>query len=233
MKLKGIFGKGSGKLGNAVFAVSGGEQLVKEYNPRVSNPNTDAQVEQRAKFKLMSQLARDLASVITFKKEGLKSARNLFVSANIGAVTIVEGIAKVDIQSLTLTGKSTPFPNIQCNAAENNKVSLALLSSATANVSRVIYVACIPNEQDQLEVSEVKIVTEAGQNRTFPTEINKAEENIALFAYGVIDKSAEATTRYDNYAMEGDAVDAKLAFLINSSESFYDYTRTGVGLYEE
>ena len=54
MKLNGIVGKGTGKLGASVFAISGGEQIVRQYNPVVSNPNTDAQVAQRAKLKLMS-----------------------------------------------------------------------------------------------------------------------------------------------------------------------------------
>ena len=76
MKLYGLFGKGSGKLGSSVFAISSGEQIVREYNPVVENPNTPAQVEQRAKFKLLSQLASDLASALAFKKEGLVSTRN-------------------------------------------------------------------------------------------------------------------------------------------------------------
>ena len=79
MKLNGFVGKGTGKLGSSVFAVSGGEQIVRQYNPNVSNPNTDAQVAQRAKFKLMSQLAAVLAPGLAFKKDSLVSPRNKFI----------------------------------------------------------------------------------------------------------------------------------------------------------
>ena len=109
MKLYGLFGKGSGKRGSSVFAISSGEQIVREYNPVVENPNTPAQAEQRAKFKLLSQLATDLANALAFKKEGLVSARNKFIAYNMKAVAYDEPTASVDLQALSVTGGSRQF----------------------------------------------------------------------------------------------------------------------------
>ncbi len=55
-KQTSLFGKISGKLGAVVFSTSGGATISREYNPHVANPNTDAQINQRARMKLMSQL---------------------------------------------------------------------------------------------------------------------------------------------------------------------------------
>ena len=51
MKLVGILGSGSGKLGSSVFSTVAGETVVRQYQPTVANPNTEAQVNQRARMK--------------------------------------------------------------------------------------------------------------------------------------------------------------------------------------
>ena len=56
MKSTGLFGKNSGRVGGVVYSNYRGQQIVRSYQPQVKNPNTKAQVEQRAKFKLVSQL---------------------------------------------------------------------------------------------------------------------------------------------------------------------------------
>lgn len=51
----GIFSKLKGKLAGVVFQQYEGMQVGKEYQPNVKNPNTDAQVQSRARFKATSQ----------------------------------------------------------------------------------------------------------------------------------------------------------------------------------
>ena len=89
MKVRGYL-KGKGKLGNIVCSTIAGETIARDYNPEVSNPNTESQVEQRAKFKLMSQLGSIMAPVIAIAKVKNQSSRNLFVRKNMGA-TVFDG----------------------------------------------------------------------------------------------------------------------------------------------
>lgn len=51
-------------MGNAVFRARSGQQIVTQYNPIVTNPNTEAQQGGRARFKLVSQLAVVFAPTI-------------------------------------------------------------------------------------------------------------------------------------------------------------------------
>lgn len=84
MKLAGFVGTGSGKLGASVFTVRKGVQVVRQYQPVVTNPNTAKQVGVRAVFALLSKNAKLLAGSFAFKAEGIQSERNLFVKRNWG-----------------------------------------------------------------------------------------------------------------------------------------------------
>ena len=50
-------GKFSGKLGAAVFVIRNGKQIVREYNPRPSNPKSAMQLQQRAKGNLAGRIS--------------------------------------------------------------------------------------------------------------------------------------------------------------------------------
>lgn len=89
MKLQGFVGKGSGKLGASVWTVRKGVQVVREYTNRVSNPNTRPQMEQRAKFKLLTQLSAIVADAMSFTTMTPgQSQRNIFMKRNMNAVEV-------------------------------------------------------------------------------------------------------------------------------------------------
>ena len=78
-KVTSLQGKATGKVGSIVYSVSGGQMVAREYQPHVSNPSTVAQTNQRASFKLLSQVAAALAPVIVIPKEGLSATPILFL----------------------------------------------------------------------------------------------------------------------------------------------------------
>lgn len=199
MKLNGFVGKGTGKLGSSIFAVSGGEQIVRQYNPNVSNPSTDAQVAQRAKLKLMSQVAAALASIIAFKKMGLVSARNQFISANIGLCTYENGQAQLDLTRLDLTGAKAALPEIQAQAGSGGAVDVNLSSAAAADVDAVVYAMVHETVDQQLEVVEVKIATTPGQARTFATQMQAGILDNCVYAYGIKYTDEASRNRYADY----------------------------------
>lgn len=202
MKLNGFVGKGSGKLGSSVFAISGGEQIVRQYNPQVSNPQTDAQVAQRAKLKLMSQVAAALASIIGFTKKGLVSARNQFIAANIPYVTFENDAAKLMVGDITLTGSAMAFPEITAVAGAGNTASVNLSSAAAENVDGVLYAAVKETDDQRFEVVAKTLVTTAGVDRTFGGSLSGITTDVYIFAYGLIGINNAAAVKYEDYVTD-------------------------------
>ena len=179
MKQYGILGKGSGKLGSSVFAISGGEQIVRQYNPVVSNPNTAAQVAQRAKLKLMSQIAADLAPILAIPKDGLKSARNQFVSKNISNATFADNAAEVDY---------------------------ALASAAPEDITAVVYCVFKLDSKMQLSLQASSVIETAGDGRSFPFDMEVQGETLIVYAYGLKTGTTGFDMKYEDYEI-GDATD--------------------------
>lgn len=209
MKLNGIFGKGSGKVGESVWAVSGGVQIVRPYNPNVSNPQTPAQMEQRAKFKLMSQIAADLASVIAIPKDGLKSSRNLFVSKNIGLVEYERDNANVMVTDLQLTPGTAYLPGV-VTGGTSEQFQVHLESAPSADVDAVAYILLDKDGDDQLIVKDTALVTEAGAPGTFVTVFDSPGNVAFVLAYGVKSSAAGAGFSYENYSIDKASDLAKL-----------------------
>lgn len=209
MKLNGIFGKGSGKVGSSVFAVSGGEQIVRQYNPEVSNPQTAAQTEQRAKFKLLSQIAADLASVIAIPKDGLKSSRNLFVSKNMGLAMYENDHAEIPVVELQLTPGSAYLPGIILGGtSEHFEVHLA--SAPSADVDGVCYILLGKDPDNQLLVLDSAFTTEPQERGFFDYTFDSPGNVAFVLAYGVKSSAAGSTFFYENYEVANASTLAKL-----------------------
>lgn len=226
MKLNGIIGKGTGKLGSSVFAIIGGVQIMREYNPEVSNPNTVAQIAQRAKLKLMSQLAAALAPALLFVKQGLVSARNQFVSKNIGFASYQNDTASIALNDLQLTPSSVAFPGVGAVSGGAGTLAVSLDGAAAADIKRVAYYVFKEVDDNQLQYVQSTIVTEAGVNRTFPHEFTIANGSYVVYAYGIKDNNTSATMKYENYAAEVEDAEATLAVEAIFRSAAYLPTRT-------
>lgn len=199
MKLNGLLGTGSGKLGSSVFAVAAGTQIVREYVAQVANPSTPAQVNQRAKMKLMTQISAALANVIVIPKEGLVSSRNKFVSSNFPSVSATAGVATVNLPELQITAGSVAIPQISCERDGNGHISVELTSQAPIAVNRLVVAAFEVANGSTLSMLDSIVVEDAGENRTFPTLIANSDSDVVVYAYGVMDLDAAATAKYANY----------------------------------
>lgn len=233
MKLNGLVGKGTGKLGSSVFAISGGEQIVRQYNPNVSNPSTDAQVEQRAKLKLMSQLAAALAPGIAFKKNGLVSARNQFISANIGKTTFSQDGAHIELSKLDLTGGARFLPELAVGQVSAQDTDVALASAADANVQAVVYVLAEYSDGEEISNIDVKVVSTPGNNRLFSAQLMGIQATGILLAYGVVSPSSAKGINYDNYSVYEDGITASafvIRKLISAGAEFTQTKSSGVSL---
>ena len=239
-RITSLYGKTTGKIGSIVFSTSGGETIAREYNPHVANPNTVAQVNQRARMKLMSQISATLSPVIAMTKEGLKSRRNKFVSKNFENSYALNGVAQISYENLQLTDGSVGLPQIVLNAGTQDDSPFAYLASEPAqNVARVVYCVFEKTQENRLALVKSVIATDrnpkghsgyyfyadmAGLSVSFPDIAGEFSKEYVVYAYGMIDTSEKATARYGNLNVQ---TASDIAILVaNRSISYEDYQFT-------
>lgn len=198
MKLNGIGGVGTGKLGSMVYSVRNGQQIVRQYNPIVANPSTQAQVEVRSKMKLMSQLAAIVAPVIAISAEGLKTKRNLFISRNYDLSSYENNMAEIDMANVQLTKSNTAFPDFEVDRSGGESIAIHLSEDATNLFDRVIYCAVISQSDGSLRLWDDVLVTEAGAGGLFPAVLPYTPNAIAIYGYGIRSNSDDAKAAYAN-----------------------------------
>lgn len=226
MKLSGIVGTGTGKMGNAVFSVVGGQQVVRAYQPNVSNPSTLKQINVRARMKLLSQLAAVYAPALAFQGKGLQSARNQFIQKNFINTFANGGTAQVTYENLQLTPGVLGIPQIVAERAQATGIDVQLAEDATGSCSRVVYVLLAKTTENALQFVDSKIIDEAGQNGTFPCNFGYLDGDIVIHCYGMRDTNAAASAKYASYNVQSLSDLATLVATRSLNMSDYQFTRT-------
>lgn len=228
MKLNGLLGTGSGKLGTSVFTTVKGVQIVRQHQPVITNPSTKLQVSQRSRFKLVSQLAASMADVIAIPRIGLTSSRNLFIKKNMPAVLgNVEG-AQVSYEKLQLTNGTAALPDIVATRAGGN-LDLQLASDARAIVNRVIYCIFTKDSSGQLMLNTsavVSVESDAGDDGCFQLQTTDIAGDLAIYAYGMKDTSASASATFGNYKVTNASDIATLVSNRSISSKDFIFTKT-------
>lgn len=216
MKLNGINGKGRGKLGSSVFAVNGGVQIVRLYSDTVRNPNTAAQQNTRARFKLVSQLSASLANVIAIRKVGLVSGRNKFTKINYGATSYSEGVAEVNLNSVKLTDSRISLGGFTADRSSGSAIAVELKQNNAQNVDKMVYVLVRKNEDQSLSVMDSQVVESAGTDGKFAGTLAYSDAPVVVYGYGLRVNTAEAAARFGNMIAPNAAQVAQL--IVTSSE---------------
>ena len=230
-KVTSLYGKTTGKIGSIVFSTSGGQTIAREYNPSVANPNTQAQVNQRAKMKLMSQISASLAQSLAYTKTGLVSARNKFVKRNFGSVYALNGVAQCSYENLQLTEGNLGLPALVLLPSQVEGVRemvVSLNDKPDANVSRVVYNIFSKTEEGKLSFVQSQIVNKSDDEDGLFTASFEGypEGDIVVYAYGMIDTSESATASYGNLNVVTGSDLAKLVATRAISFSDYQFTQT-------
>lgn len=207
---------GSGKLGNAVYAQTGGECIARQYQPNVANPSSEGQVEQRSKFKLMSQLSAALKPSLAIRKEGLKSARNIFTSINAPLATIDDGMASINLNKVQITKSNRGMSDFTADRSSATKIAVALVENMANNLNRVVYAAFTKEVDGSLTAFASVAVDAAGVNGQFPGELPYTTKAVVIYAYGMQETNAKASAAYSNMTVPTAEQVAKL--LASSSE---------------
>lgn len=232
-KQTSLFGKISGKIGAVVFSTSGGETISREYNPHVANPSTQAQVDQRARMKLMSQLSAALSPVLAMTKDGLVSQRNKFTKINFPASYALNGTAQITYENVQITEGNTALPALSAGAGINqDKMQMGVLFSQepSASISRVVYCLFRKTNEGKLEYVKSDInsqrVAQGVEGFFYSAFPNLPIAEYVIFAYGMSDTSERATASYGNLNVVSASDLARLVATRAISFSDYQFTQT-------
>lgn len=215
-KVTGISGKAVGKVGNVVYAVSGGQQIAREYQPHVANPSTDGQVNNRSRFKLLSQLSASLKPIIAIRKEGLVSARNQFQSINYGATSFANETAQINLNVVQLTKSNQSFVGFNADRSGGSNI-VVKLNSAAPNLDRVVYAAYAKRADGSLLMVDSVVTEDAGDDNKFQANLAYSADSVVVYAYGIRDLEAGMSAKFGNLSAPTAENVAKL--IVSSSDN--------------
>lgn len=218
--------------------VGGGTQIA-AIPASVANPNTEMQVETRSKFKLMSQLAANMANVIAIPREGTRSPRNLFFSINSGNAQTTNGVAQISLENVQLTKSSKGLPQIVAvrgGAGDAFALQLVLAGDVSPIASRICYVIMEKTTEGNLALLGDPIVNVTSENKNallnWGATGDVTGKNIVIYAYGMLDRDGAAAAKYGNMQVEGATDVARLVTNRTFSIADYSFTQTrGASLY--
>lgn len=231
-----------GRFNGAVLKgqVGGGTQIA-AIPASVANPNTETQVETRSKFKLMSQLAANMADVIAIPREGTKSPRNLFFSINSENAHTTNGVAQISLENVQLTKSSKGLPQVAVErggADDAFAAKLSLVANVDTIASRVCYVIMEKSSEGNLILLGDPIVNVTNENKNASLNWGATGgldgKNIVIYAYGMLDRDGAAAAKYGNMQVEGSTDVARLVTNRTFSIADYSFTQTrGASLYSD
>lgn len=217
-----IDGKQTGKIGGKVYSVVNGQQVVREYRATIANPNTELQVQSRAKLKLMSQLAAVCAPIIAIKREGKKSGRNIFISQNYELAGFQEDAATINLNQVQLTKGVLSIGEFTADRQDGLNITVELAENMANDIDRVVYVALTKEADGSLHLHDSKVCQIAGDNGSFPQDLRYTDKAVVIYAYGVRENTDKAKAKFNSMKAPNAEQIAKL--LTNRSLSTADFT---------
>lgn len=220
MKLQGMAGKGTGKLGSMVYASVRGTQIVRQYNPIVYNPNTEKQSLQRARFSLLTKMAAMVSPALVFQgREGMVTNRNAFIKANFGKFE--EDEALLNFNDLTLTSgniQAVRYPTVSVNSS-THVMTINMVSAETTFAGFGVAIILAPENADG-KPWVYSAIQSAGNDRTatltvtLPTGGSYGEAYV--IGYPMFYKDGATRTSYANTVVGMDTEsDVAISLLYN------------------
>lgn len=189
---------GSGKIGNVVYAKVAGECVARQYTPEIANPKTVAQTASRSKLKLMSQLSASLADSIAIRKEGLKSARNIFIQKNYDAATVNGSEASINLNRIQLTKSNKGMIGFNADRSGGTAIAVELNENASALFDKVVYSAYRKDANQNLVLVGSQVSETAGADGLFAANLPYSADAVVVYAYGIKITSEAARVAYGN-----------------------------------
>lgn len=218
--------KKTGRVGGSVFAIRNGVTIERAYNPIVANPSTQAQMEARAKLKLMSQISAVLAPYIAMQRVGLVSRRNLFTKVNYPAAVFQNDAAEINVVDIKLTAGVVGLPDLVATPSESGLG--VRLASPVAGLTKVVYVAVVRQGDGAMRVLGSAMATAASTDPdNFAASIApRSFLPTTVLAYGIRINSAAVRAKFDDLVETAEQVATiATALMVTSSDIIFTETR--------
>lgn len=197
----------AGKKAGLVTYYVGDTMLAREYNPHPANPRTEKQVQQRAKIKLLSQIAAVFRPIIAIFPSLGKSSRSIFAKINYPKINAVSTTAEIDYTSVSLTDSSRPITQVAKDIAflpSGVRMLVGLPQEPTKDIKRVFYYLFGKQDNGKLVFLDYYLseIRWSSRNPLYfcwanaPFEIDeegRATRDYLIYAIGMGDYSEEAT----------------------------------------
>lgn len=180
-----------------MYAVRSGEQISRQYQPIVGNPQTPGQIAARAKLKLLSQLSAAYAPIIAIKRRGSVTARNMFIKRNYELAGYADQQADITLADVQLTNSAVPLAGFTVDRSGAN-MALALSDDMGNTLDRVVYVVVKKTDGQELLIANSKVVDFDEVGGTFATTMPKVTGAIVVMAYGIRLNSEAARVAFGN-----------------------------------
>lgn len=230
----------TGKKAGVVTYKVGDTYLVREYNPSPANPRTEKQVQQRAKIKLLSQIAALFRFIIAIFPTSGKSARSLFLTLNWQNIYFSSGQAQISLENIDITGTDTPITELSYRLRsvwDLPKAFVYFPDEPPDNIQRVFYYLFRLLDNNKLILQDYICTENRGtspQRQFYAWQCDAIEldeqghttANYYVYAFGMIDKSVEATEKWDDNTYEPQEHIAPQIKLGLITPDLYEFTET-------
>lgn len=197
----------AGKKAGIVTYRVGDTLLAREYNPHPKNPKTERQVQQRAKIKLLSQIAAVFRPIIAIFPSSGKTSRSIFSKINYPKIAATSTTAEIDFTSVSLTDSSRPITQVEKDIAflsSGVRMLVGLHEEPTQDIKRIFYYIYTKTDNGKLQLLDYYLseIRWTSRNPLYfcwanaPFEIDeegRASRDYLIFAIGMGDNSEEAT----------------------------------------
>lgn len=217
-----------GRVGGQVYAVNGGMQVIRTYNPVVANPRTSLQQAQRAKVVLAGKLSSLTPDAVLTGMASSKRDRRSEFTRNI----IIKAIAndtpkgyKAILEPADLIfakGRSNPDFTATIEAEGNSAVSVTVTKGSSIDAVMLVAV-----EYNGALLEYTLVNYELATSFDAPTRIalsgRSLTGNVNVYGIPLTRKSNVGSVRSDGVSREGDGYGAILDL---TNPDIYDYAES-------
>lgn len=222
----------SGKLGSSVFAVSKGVTVERQYQPRVYNPQTKAQVQQRAKFKLLSALASVVSPFACLLAEGLQTQANMFIKKNMQFVSVSGENAQISMPQVQISGGSNSFVTPTLTIAQGTGTgSISAEEVEAAGYDGVVFLVVGTKRPSVARITGKVVLAPSENAYSIEFRVPSSFQEYHLYAYGIKLTDRGVSTYGDLNSISESVVELSVSRLISegmmtASATSYAFARS-------